>query len=327
VIQRLFGRSGKSVATRAALLAGFAFLALLAAFGCDTSQVTEPTSNGVVWTRITDAATIENPFFPDWRGDSIAFEYFDANGVSRHAIIHEDGQGARFLPGGFFITSDRYPRWVSDSILVFATNRASGSTYDIWYRNTRTGTVRAFTAYSGSEWDPAPRPGLPGLAYCEGGSAVNGRITLIPDTVVANVQRIYLTPSGLRAGEADWNPAGDKIAFSAADSGQTPRHIWVASLSPGDTTLTQLTTGTTHDYSPHWSPDGSRIYFVSDRTARSGVWWVDPAGEASGLDVVAFEDKGAEIITLDVSPDGTRIAVSSDGHGLGRALWILSNLP
>jgi Tol biopolymer transport system component len=307
-------------------VAVIALLALLAAFGCDTSQVTEPTSNGVIWTRITDAATAENPFFPDWRGDTIAFEYFDPNGVSRHALIHEEGQGLRYLAGGFFITSDRYPRWVSDSIIVFSTNR-TGVSYDIWYRSTATGTVRALTAFSANEWDPAPRPGQPALAYCEGASPVNGRITLIADTVRANVNRTYLTPSGLRAGEVAWNPAGDKIAFSAADSGQDSRHIWVATLAPGDTSLTQLTTGPVHDYSPHWSPDGTRIYFTSDRTARSGVWWVNPAGEGAGLDVVAFEDKGASIVTLGVSPDGTKIAISSDGRGLGRAIWVLSNLP
>lgn len=327
MIQRLVGRVGRSVATRPGALFLVASLALLGAAGCDTSQVVEPTQTGVIWTRVTDASSVDSPFFPDWRADSIAFEYFDANGRSRHAVMREDGKGIRFLSGGFFITSDRYPRWVSDSVLVFSCNR-TGSTYDIWYRNLRTGAVRAFTAYSTGEWDPAPRPGQPGLAYTEGSSPVSGRITLIPDTVMANSpQRYYLTPAGFRAGEADWSPSGDRIAFSAADSIDNSRHIWVATLAPGDTTLIQLTTGGIHDYSPHWSPDGSRIYFTSDRTGRSGVWWVSPAGEGTGLDVVAFEDKGASIVTLGVSPDGTKLAVSSDGRRLGRSIWVLSNLP
>lgn len=300
---------------------------LYASGGCDTSQVTEPTPNGVVWTRVTDAASLNSPFFPDWRADSIALEYFDANGRSRHAVMHETGVGVRLLAGGFFVTNDRYPRWVSDSVLVFSTNR-TGASFDIWYRSLATGQVHAFTAFSANEWDPAPRPGQPGLAYTEGSGPISGRITLIPDTVVANSPyRLYLTPTGLEAGEADWSPSGDRICFSAEDSLDGSRHIWVATLAPGDTTLTRLTTGPVHDFSPHWSPDGTRIYFTSDRSARSGVWWVSPAGEATALEAVAFEDKGATIITLGVSSDGTRLAVSSDGRGVGRAIWVISNFP
>jgi len=306
-----------------------AALLLLAALffasgGCDTAQVVEPTPNGVVWTRVTDAASLTNPFFPDWRADSIALQYFNATGQSRHAVMHESGDGVRFLAGGFFVTSDRYPRWVSDSVLVFATNR-TGSTFDIWYRNLRSGAVRALTAFSANEWDPAPRPGQPTLAWTEGPGPVAGRITLMPDTT--GPERRYLTPVGLEAGEVDWSPSGDRICFSAEDSLDGSRHIWVVTLAPGDTTLTQLTTGPVHDFSPHWSPDGTRIYFTSDRSAKSGVWWVSPAGEATALQVVGFEDKGATIITLCVSPDGTRLALSSDGRGLGRSIWILSNFP
>lgn len=321
------GRSGWWISTGpgAALLLAAALL--FASGGCDTSQVVEPTPNGVVWTRVTDAASVTNPFFPDWRADSIALMYFNSGGQSRQAVMHESGDGVRFLPGGFFVTSDRYPRWVSDSVVVFSCNR-TGSSFDIWYRSLATGAVHAFTAFSANEWDPAPRPGQPGLAYTEGSGPIAGRITLIPDTVVANSPyRLYLTPAGLEAGEVDWSPSGDRICFSAEDSLDGSRHIWVATLAPGDTSLTQLTTGPVQDFSPHWSPDGSRIYFTSNRSARSGVWWVSPAGEATALEVVAFEDHGASIITLGVSPDGTRLAVSSDGRGLGRSIWILSNFP
>ncbi|HKQ19487.1 MAG TPA: hypothetical protein VJW75_07035, partial [Candidatus Eisenbacteria bacterium] len=180
MIQGMGGRLGGSGAKgpRAALL--LLAVSLFASGGCDTSQVVEPTPNGVVWTRITDAASVGNPFFPDWRADSILFMYFDSNGRSRHAVMHETGEGLRLLAGGFIVTSDRYPRWVTDTDVVFAANR-TGSSYDIWYRNLATGTVRAFTTFSQNEWDPAPRPGQPGLAYTEGSGPVAGRITLIPD--------------------------------------------------------------------------------------------------------------------------------------------------
>ena len=325
MIQRFAGRVGRSVATRPGAVLLVAFLALLAASGCDTSQVTEPVPTGVVWTRITDSSAVQIPFYPDWRGDSIAFEYFNVDGKSRFAIVHESGSGLRFLPGGASITNDRHPRWVTDDMLVFTASRTIVS-FDIWYETLSTGGSRRITSTSTQEWDPAPRPGQPGLAFTDGALPQEGRITLIPDSAAVPIERLYLTPDGLKAGEPNWNPAGDRICFSA-DSADGSRHLFVASLAPGDTSYTQITTGPIHDYTPQCSPDGARIYFTSDRANRSGVWWVDPSGEARGLDVVAFEDPGAFISTLAVSPDGTRIVISSDGRGFGRSLWVLSNLP
>ena len=325
MIQRLVGRLGGAVARRPGAVFFVAFLGLLAAFGCDTSQVVEPKPSGVVWTRITDSSGVQIPFYPDWRGDSIVFEYFNVDGKSRFAIVHESGSGLRFLPGGPYFTNDRDPQWVADDMLVFTASR-SGVSFDIWYETVSTGVVRRITSTSTQEWDPAPRPGQPGLVFTDGDLPQEGRITLVPDSAAVPIERIYLTPDGLKAGEPAWNPAGDRICFSA-DSADGSRHLFVASLAPGDTSYVQITAGPIHDYSPRWSPDGARIYFTSDRTNRSGVWWVDPAGEAVGLDVVAFEDHGALISTLAVSPDGTRIVISSDGRGFGRSLWVLSNLP
>jgi len=329
VIQRLVGRVVGWVATRsraALLLASVALLAIFAATSCDTRQVTEPVPTGVVWTRVTDSSAVQIPFYPDWRGDSIVFEYFNSAGHSRFAIMHESGTGLRYLAGGPPQTNDRDPRWVTDDILVFTANRSIAS-WDIWYETISTGVVRRITA-TGSleEWDPTPRPGQPGLVYTEGVGPAQGRVGLIPDSAAVPITKIFLSPDSLNSGEASWDPAGDRICFSA-DSTDGSRHIWVASLSPGDTTLTQLTVGPIHDFHPRFSPDGTRIYFTSDRTGRSGLWWVSPAGEANGLDVVAFEDAGALISTFAVSPDGTRIVLSSDGRGFGRSLWVLSNLP
>lgn len=326
MIRRLVESMERSGAARPGAALLLLALSLFASGGCDTSPVNGPAETGVVWTRITDAGTVDNPFFPEWRGDSIVFEFFNASGRSRFGLMHESGAGLRFLTGGGAATNDRYARWVNDDILVFTSTRAGAGTFDLWYRTLSTDAARIFTAFTTGEWDPAPRPGLPGLAYTEGPGPIAGRITLLPDTAASLSTRIFLTPGGTEAGEASWNPAGALICYTADSTGGS-RHIWVASLAPGDTSLTQLTTGPYTDSFPHFSPDGSKIYFVSNRMGRSGVWWVSPSGEGTGLNVVALEDPGATIATLSPSPDGTRIAVSSDGRGFGRAIWILSNLP
>ena len=45
--------------------------------------------------------------------------------------------------------------------------------------------------------------------------------------------------------------------------------------------MLQLTQEPQHDYSPSWSPDGSRIAFISERSGSPEVWVVPAAGGAA----------------------------------------------
>ena len=318
--------------TRSPLASRLARATLAAALGlavgsCDTNPIRPPVvTNSVVWTRITDPARIAEPSRPDWRGGTIAFEYRDAAGHFRLAHMNEDGSGA-VLYTDPAASDDHSPSWVAGGLLVYSSNKAAPGTgnYDLWYSDLAAGTVRRLTAFPEAEWDPAPRPGRPMLAYAEGADPLGGRITLIPDTAAAIPARDYLTPDTLLAGEPSWDPAGARVCFSAVDPDGS-RHIWVLTLAGTSVTSSvRLTTGAIHDSSPRFSPDGKKIVFASDRTGRSGVWWVSGTGEASGLNLISFEDQGAVILSPSWSPDGLRIVLSSNGRG-GRAIWVLSNL-
>lgn len=118
----------------------------------------------------------------------------------------------------------------------------------------------------------------------------------------------------------DFSPAGDRIAFMA---GQGPDvDIHVVDRRTGATT--RLTTTPGFDGYPAWSPDGSRIAFISARPGisdtgapQSGVpqvWVMD----ADGTDPVQLTHDAAPKGQLpDWSPDGTRIAYQSVGTGNG----------
>ncbi|MGH7682120.1 MAG: TolB family protein, partial [Candidatus Eiseniibacteriota bacterium] len=133
------------------------------------------------------------------------------------------------------------------------------------------------------------------------------------------------TPSNLVAGEGSWDASGDRVCYAVEDLDGT-KHIWALTLS-GTSVISslQITTGPIHDSSPRFSPDGKRILFVSDRGGRAGVWWVSDTGDANGIELIAYEDPGAEIRSPSWSPDGTKITLSSNGRG-PRAIWVLSNL-
>jgi TolB protein len=154
-----------------------------------------------------------------------------------------------------------------------------------------------------------------------------GRLVLIPDSAATTLNRVYLTPDSLLCGDPDWDPTGTKLCFSVTNNTDLTQHIYSMTLAPGDSLPIQLTTGQCHDIQPRWSPDGGRIAFASDRTARSGIWIVHPQGEANGIQLLAFDDRNGSSYTPAWTPDGMDLFVSSNGRGGVRSIWRLSNFP
>jgi dipeptidyl aminopeptidase/acylaminoacyl peptidase len=102
------------------------------------------------------------------------------------------------------------------------------------------------------------------------------------------------------------------IQYKFNDSGwfdDKRRHLWVVSVPGGE--AKQLTDGQDwNDTDPQWSPDGTRIAFVSDRTGKAyddshntDVWVIPAAGGALiKISDHAFEDENPRW-----SPDGKQI--------------------
>jgi Tol biopolymer transport system component len=293
---------------------------------CDSSPTQPPTHTTLQWLRITDPALVPQADNPQWRGDSIAFDYADTTGNSRIGVMRFDGTGTTLYTDPV-PSREIEPAWVTPSLLVYASNKAGAGldNFDLWYRDLASDQTRRLTSFAEKEFGPSPRPGLPSLLYTEGASPSTGRITLVPDTAATTVTRLYLTPSNLVAGEGSWDAPGNRVCYAVEDPDGS-KHIWTLTLAGTSVVSSlQMTTGVDHDSSPRFSPDGKRILFVSDRGGRSGVWWTSDTGEANGLERIGYEDPGATIRAPSWSPDGKQIVLSSDGRG-GRAIWVLSNL-
>ncbi len=105
-------------------------------------------------------------------------------------------------------------------------------------------------------------------------------------------------------------------------------HIWIIDVATG--AATQLTSGDRwNDSDPQWSPDGSRIAFVSNRTGReqdgddnSDVWVVP----ASGGEPVRISDHPDGDNSPRWSPDGKAIAfIGRNKDGDPPMLWLASS--
>ena len=105
------------------------------------------------------------------------------------------------------------------------------------------------------------------------------------------------------------SPDGRSVVFVAAPAGQKGEHperaLWI---SRDGAAARKLTAGVFDDRVPRWSPDGSKVLFLSDRVKR---------GEESGLYVLPMDggealqlgDLGGELRSPAWSPDGATVAV------------------
>jgi dipeptidyl aminopeptidase/acylaminoacyl peptidase len=81
--------------------------------------------------------------------------------------------------------------------------------------------------------------------------------------------------------------------------------IKTVSLSAGETS--SFTPGVARDQAPQWSVDGSKLFFLSDRSGSNQVWRLDVAGG----EPVPLPAVPGNVSEFAVSPDGSRLAVVS----------------
>lgn len=87
--------------------------------------------------------------------------------------------------------------------------------------------------------------------------------------------RIVAEPS---VAQPTWSPDGRSIAFTSMFSGQQGPRADISRVNSDGSGRTRLTDSPTSDISADWSPDGSRIVFVSDRDGNLEIYTMNSDG-------------------------------------------------
>jgi TolB protein len=120
-----------------------------------------------------------------------------------------------------------------------------------------------------------------------------------------------------------WSPAGGLLAYTSYHSGGFP-DIYVANLAQPGTGPTRPAQGTTeiHNQMAAWSPDGTKLAFMSNRSGPNDIWIVNRDGtELQNL--TNSRSRSVSIWAPTWSPDGTKLAFGSDRQG-GKHLYIIN---
>jgi dipeptidyl aminopeptidase/acylaminoacyl peptidase len=114
------------------------------------------------------------------------------------------------------------------------------------------------------------------------------------------------------------SPDGRRVALDLIDAQTGNDDIWIYESSGG--IPTRFTSDPAYDNQPIWSPDGSRIVFMSMRTGHADLYQKSSSG-AGGEEVILASERTK--YATDWSPDGKSILYRALDPKTNLELWIL----
>jgi Tol biopolymer transport system component len=120
-------------------------------------------------------------------------------------------------------------------------------------------------------------------------------------------------------GNLDFSPKGDRVAVDKVTDNN--RDIWVIDLQWLIPQRVTFDAGT--DWSPVWSPDGSRLMFAASRSVEPGSRILEKSSTGAGEET-RIEVGNTTSIPVNWSPDGQYLTYSRmRANGNGYDMWVL----
>ena len=200
--------------------------------------------------------------------------------------------------------------WTPDSMSLVYTSSADGKLRLV---SRDGGRAKKISDGEGSHASPCVAPDGSFVAYLTDRGDVDEQMFIAVrdlDSHTPTTRRI--TPEGIFATSPQVSPDGTRVACTITDTfGRWNHDAQIAVIEIATGRIIVLTpTDDVVNNSPRWSPDGTHIAFVSDRSGFANVWIIPTAGG----DPHPLTPEDVEQAEPRWSPDGNRIAYTRNEH-------------
>jgi dipeptidyl aminopeptidase/acylaminoacyl peptidase len=282
--------SGEAGAARAAYQPAFSLDQIVATRNLG-QFVMSPDRTRVVFTRV--GRYFGHPLFPDFGDD---------NNLSMVTLA--TGEQVRLTSGR---SPKTYPRFSPDGRFV-----AYESEGDIWTVEVETGLTRRLTTSAGGDRSATWSPDGKEIAFLSSRWGVGGLYIMDAGGERTGLRRA--TEEGFGGGSPVWSPDGAWILLTGGgrDDHYYSRAIYRVPAKGGPAQRLTPDDGARNNL-PGFSPDGTRIAYVSDRSGFLNIWTMDASGGDHRQVTRASEDQDypendhIQTMGLRWSPDGRRL--------------------
>ncbi len=252
-------------------------------------------------TRVTSATGVED--FPTWSPDGRMLSYQSLESGNLDIWVKMLGTGDPLDRTADYEGEDRYPSWSPDGrAIAFWSDR--DETEAIYVMPALVGGPRKVARNVEPLGPPVWMNRGEELAYL-----VRDRALEIVSLESGEIRRIALPGESVRRVEASWSNDGRLVAYLDASSWSSSVHpLLIYNVDKKE--VYPVTDGRSEVWSPNWSPDGRRLFFVSDVGGSMDLYQqrVESSGRPDG-DPQPITT-GFEIRRAAFSPDGSKLAYS-----------------
>lgn len=319
---------GSAPAPRRLITARHATLAVVAAVGAAAAGVWlafDPGDAGApavpqVRNPVQVTSSLDVESYPTWSpdGQRLAYQANDSGYllVGNHDIwVAQLGSGEPINLTKDSPANDRRPSWSPDGreIAFYSDRDGAWGVYLVPALGGNSRKVLALPRLINNSWS-APQWTQDGSRLFVSAEEADGNVVVELRLDTLETARIALPAHESRSRwDLSLRPDGRRFAYLEAGGGNPDlTRLWTIGASGGDAVA--LTDGRTNVWSPTWSKDGLRVYYVSNRGGSMDLWQQAVTEDGRPVDEPLAVTSGLGISSAAFAPDGTKLAYSRGGR-------------